>query len=81
VEAPKRNTPRGLARAVAGGGERLWSLLPLPGQPPVTRLAFWLSSLETTIDISRARNELGYAPVRTIDDGMRELRDEAAVAA
>ena len=81
VAAPKRNTPRALARAVAGGGERLWSLLPLPGQPPVTRLAFWLSSLETTIDISRARNELGYAPVRTIDDGMRELRDEAAVAA
>ena len=82
VSAPKRSLPRGLARAIAGGGERLWSLLPLPGQPPVTRLAFWLSALETTIDISRARNELGYAPVRTIDDGLQELAQaHAAVAA
>ena len=37
----------------------------------MTRLVYWLSALETTIDISRARTELGYAPVRTIDDGAR----------
>jgi nucleoside-diphosphate-sugar epimerase len=80
VEAPKRSMPRGLARAVAGGGERLWSLVPLPGQPPVTRLAYWLSALETTIDISRARNELGYQPVTTIDAGMEELAERHASA-
>jgi len=34
--------------------------------------------LETTIDISRAENELGYEPVRTADEGMRELRETAA---
>ena len=73
VQAPKRSLPRGLARAVAGGGERLWGALPLPGEPPLTRLALWLSSLETTIDISRARTDLGYEPLRTIDDGMDEL--------
>lgn len=28
-----------------------------------------------TIDITRAREEPGYAPVRTIDEGMEELRD------
>ena len=39
-------------------------------RPPVTRLAYWLAALETTIDISRAREELGYAPVRTIAEGM-----------
>jgi nucleoside-diphosphate-sugar epimerase len=49
-------------------------MLPLPGRPPLTRLAVWLSALETTIDITRARTELGYAPVRTIDDGLEELR-------
>ena len=44
------------------------------GRPPLTRLAVWLSALETTIDITRARTELGYAPVRTIDEGLEELR-------
>ena len=51
-----------------------WRLLPLPGRPPLTRLAVWVSALETTIDITRARTELGYAPVRTIEDGLEELR-------
>ena len=58
----------------ATAGETAWRLLPLPGRPPLTRLAVWLSALETTIDITRARTELGYAPVRTIDEGLEELR-------
>ena len=73
VDVPSRSLPPALARAVAGTGETLWRHLPLPGRPPVTRLAVWLSSLETTIDISKAREQLGYAPVRTIDEGMAEL--------
>lgn len=81
VEAPKRSLPRGLARVVAGGGERLWGTLPLPGEPPLTRPALWLSSLEATIDITRARDELGYAPVRTLDDGLRELSEAGGALA
>jgi nucleoside-diphosphate-sugar epimerase len=59
--------------ALAAVGETAWGALPLPGRPPLTRLALWLSALEATIDITRARTELGYAPVTTIDEGMREL--------
>jgi nucleoside-diphosphate-sugar epimerase len=73
LSAPDRTIPRAFAGAVAAAGEALWKLLPMPGRPPVTRLAFWLASLETTIDITRARTELGYRPVRTIEDGMKEL--------
>jgi nucleoside-diphosphate-sugar epimerase len=36
-------------------------------------MVLWVSSQECTIDISRARNELGYAPVKSIDDGLAEL--------
>ena len=60
--------------ALATAGEAAWRVLPLPGQPPVTRLAFWLASQECTIDISRARRELGYAPITSVDQGMEELR-------
>ena len=78
VDPGARSIPAPLARAIAAAGERTWRTLRLKGRPPVTRLAVWLSMLETTIDISRAREELGYAPVRTIDDGMAELQGAGA---
>ena len=74
----ERNVPAPVARAAATAGETLWGGLHLPGRPPLTRLAVWLASLEATIDISRARDELGYVPVKDRDQGLREL---AAVAA
>jgi nucleoside-diphosphate-sugar epimerase len=75
VEAPERSVPAAVARPAAAVCEALWKALPLRGQPPLTRLAVWLSSLETTIDISRAREELGYRPVKSIDEGLAEMRE------
>jgi nucleoside-diphosphate-sugar epimerase len=74
IDAPDRTLPRGVAAALATGGEAAWRVLPLPGSPPLTRLAFWLASQECTIDISRARRDLGYSPVTSVDRGMEELR-------
>jgi nucleoside-diphosphate-sugar epimerase len=74
VDAPGRNMPAGVAKAVAASAETIWRVLPLKGNPPVTRLAVWLSSLECTIDTSHAQQELGYRPVKTIAEGMQELR-------
>jgi nucleoside-diphosphate-sugar epimerase len=76
-QPPRRSVPRRVAGALAAVAEAAWRALPLPGRPPLTRLAVWLSGLEATIDISRARTELGYAPVRTVDEGLAELADEA----
>jgi nucleoside-diphosphate-sugar epimerase len=83
VEVGDRNIPPAVARVLAAAGEGAWRALPLPGGPPLTRLAYWLSALECTIDISRAREELGYEPVRTREEGMAELRAQqgAGVAA
>jgi nucleoside-diphosphate-sugar epimerase len=78
VEIPDKGLPKGLAGAVAGGSEAVFRTLRLKRTPPLTRTAFWLSALECTIDISKAREELGYAPVRTIEDGMDELRAAGA---
>ncbi|MEA2273683.1 MAG: hypothetical protein QOI98_2391 [Solirubrobacteraceae bacterium] len=78
VEVPSRSLPPLVGRALAAGGEAAWRLLPLKGGPPLTRLAYWLSALECTIDISKARSELGYEPVRTRAEGMDELRAEHA---
>ena len=78
VEPPERNLPRPLVRALATVGEGAWRALPLPGAPPVSRMEYWVASLDTTIDISKARDELGYEPVISRADGMEQLRAEAA---
>jgi nucleoside-diphosphate-sugar epimerase len=74
VEAPKRNVPSALAKPLAGVCEGLWKLLRRRSTPPLTRMQVWLSALETTIDISKARRELGYEPVKTVEAGLAELR-------
>jgi nucleoside-diphosphate-sugar epimerase len=73
VTPPSRSIPRPLARAITNAGEAAWRALPLRGEPPMTRMVFWLSALETTIDISKAREQLGYAPVRSLEEGLSEL--------
>ena len=70
--------PAPLAGVLATVGEGVWGGLHLKSSPPITRLAYWLSAQECTIDISRARAELGYEPVRTREDGFEELRQAAA---
>jgi nucleoside-diphosphate-sugar epimerase len=69
-EPGKREMPAFVAAAVARAGEALWRALPLPGAPPLTRLAFWLTSQECTIDTTKARAELGYEPVVSVDEGL-----------
>jgi nucleoside-diphosphate-sugar epimerase len=78
VSAPSRNVPAPVAGALASVGEALWKVLPLPGQPPMTRFAYWVSSQECTIRIDKAREQLGYAPVKTIPEGLAELRTAGA---
>jgi nucleoside-diphosphate-sugar epimerase len=75
VEPPERELPTWVAGVAAAGSEVAWRLLPLRGEPPVTRLALWLSAQECTIDISKARRELGYEPVRSREEGFAEMRE------
>jgi nucleoside-diphosphate-sugar epimerase len=73
VEAPQRSIPAGVAHALALGGEAAWRVLPLPGRPPLTRFAYWVSSQECTIRIDKAREQLGYAPIKSRAEGLAEL--------
>lgn len=75
VVLPDRSLPGWLARGVARLLEGAWQILPLGGKPPLTRLAAALLSREITIDSDKARRELGYRPVVSIDEGFRQLSD------
>ena len=77
LEPPDRSVPRPVARAAGVLAEMLWSALPLPGEPPLTRFATWVASDECTLSIERAREELGYEPIRTRTEGLEELARSA----
>lgn len=74
VEAGEREAPMWLAATLAALGETAWSLLPLKGEPPVTRTALNLFFSEVTVSDAKARQQLGYRPVISVDEGLRELQ-------
>jgi nucleoside-diphosphate-sugar epimerase len=54
--------------------EAAWTLLPLAGEPPLTR--FLVEQLATThwYDMEPATRDLGYVPRVSIDEGLRRLK-------
>jgi nucleoside-diphosphate-sugar epimerase len=73
VEPPDRSLPAWTAAPMARICEAAWKLLPLPGEPPMTSFRSWLLTQECTIDISKARSELGYEPIVSHEQGLVEL--------
>ena len=72
LEGPSTSIPIPAARVLMEAGERVGGLL--GKRPPLTRFAFWVAHQECTLDISRARRELGYEPVVGRDAGLASLR-------
>jgi nucleoside-diphosphate-sugar epimerase len=75
VAAPTRSIPLPVAWALMSVGDGVARVLPGGHPPPLTRFAYWVSSQECTIRIDKAREQLGYAPVCTIEEGLAGLRE------
>ncbi|MGC1852082.1 MAG: NAD-dependent epimerase/dehydratase family protein, partial [Solirubrobacterales bacterium] len=80
VEPPNRSLPAWTAAPLARVAETAWKALLLRGSPPMTTFRSWLLTQECTLDISKARAELGYTPIVTHKQGLAELRTAGAVA-
>jgi nucleoside-diphosphate-sugar epimerase len=74
VEPPDGNLPAWAAAPLARACEAAWRLLPLPGEPPMTRFRSWILTQECTIEIGKARAELGYEPLVTHQQGLAAMR-------
>ena len=76
-----RRAADAIAAVVAGGCDRdlgrdgLARCCHSAGRPPLTRFAYWVTSQECTIRIDKAREQLGYQPVKSRDEGLAELRE------
>jgi len=55
--------------------EKIWALFKLQGEPPLTRFVAEELSLPHWFNLSRARNELGYAPSVSMAEGLRILAE------
>lgn len=77
VALPARSLPGWVARPLSSAVEGAYRLLGLPGTPPLTRFAIAMMSRTVTVRTERARTELGYAPIRTVADGLRALQTAA----
>lgn len=65
----------GAARLIGIGCEKLWGLLRLSGEPPMTRFVANELSTAHWFDISAAKRDLGYCPEITIEEGLKRLRE------
>lgn len=74
VTAPDKSVPRALLRKIAAVGDVLASLSRGRIKPPISRQEYATMAVEVTLDISKARAELGYQPVMSAEDGLAELR-------
>lgn len=68
-----RHVPLPVAYAAGGLMEALWRVLPLQGEPPMTRFVAKEMATDHWFDISAAKRDLGYHPLVTIAAGTTEL--------
>jgi nucleoside-diphosphate-sugar epimerase len=78
VEPPDRNLPAWLPGPMAAVSEAAWRLLRLSGAPPMSRFTAWVLTQECTIDISKAKRDLGYRPLVSREEGLDELEAHAS---
>lgn len=70
-----RKIPLGAASTIGAVCEAAWRVLPLRGEPPMTRFIAAELAKDHWFNISAARRDLGYAPRITMTAGTAELVD------
>lgn len=70
---PRYAVPAGVARAGGALAEALWTALPLPGEPPMTRFLAGQLCTAHWFDQRDTRDALGWAPRVGLDEGFALL--------
>ncbi|MGV3575868.1 MAG: NAD-dependent epimerase/dehydratase family protein [Devosia sp.] len=73
VKAPEKSVPRALLQLIAGVGDWLHKVSGGRITAPLTLQAFATSAVSITLDIGKARRELGYAPIMSREAGLAEM--------
>lgn len=73
ITLPDRSLPSWVADGVASIAEGAWRTFNLKGEPPVTRFGAMIMSRDSVLIDAKARREMGYAPVISVERGLQEL--------
>ncbi len=73
VTLPDKNLPGWVAKTAAFLMEPIWRLMKSHTPPPITRFGAAILTCDSILDDSKARRELGYAPVISVDEGLAQL--------
>ena len=76
VKPPTKSVPSYVLRPLARVVEGAWRLFGIKNEPPITRFAADMMSVNGTINIDKAKRELGYVPVINVEKGFRELKNK-----
>ncbi len=71
----ERSLSPGLAWTAGAALEALWTLLPLSGEPPMTRFLARQLATSHFYDLGAARRDLGYEPKVSTAEGMQRLAE------
>ena len=73
LTVPDKSIPTWLVRGMAYGMEAIWKTFNLKSDPPVTRFAAALMSVECTVNSDKAEQQLGYKPAVSMEQGFEAL--------
>lgn len=76
-KVPSLSIPRSFARPLARFTENGWKYLPLRGEPPLIREMVHLMAHPFSISIQKAKDQLAYEPLYSLEDGMLEIEKMA----
>jgi nucleoside-diphosphate-sugar epimerase len=76
-KVPTLSIPRSFARPLARFTENGWKYLPLRGEPPLIREMVHLMAHPFSISIQKAKDQLAYEPLYSLEDGMLEIQKTA----
>jgi len=68
-QSPKIKISSSLAYGLAAVLEAAYTIIPTQPEPPLTRMAVNMIANSTTLDISAAKNELGFQPKISMNEG------------
>jgi nucleoside-diphosphate-sugar epimerase len=73
VVLPETSIPAWAADTIGAACEGLWGTFGLKGEPPITRFSAMILSRDCLLNDAKARADMGYRPVISVEDGMRAL--------
>jgi hypothetical protein len=73
ITLPERSIPGWAADAIGATCETIWRTFGVKSDPPLTRFSAMIMSRDCLLNDAKARRDMGYQPVISVEDGMRAL--------